>query len=161
MLGGGNIIKTVSDAVDDHTYNKEERAADELKAQENAAELEIKREQADKEYLTIVLNNELENNKLAVANSESAREREVKITESEHASWLQKNVAPIIALVVILFTFTLWTLVLFRHYEPKSSESLILGALSTLVGTILNYYFGSSMSSLKKDEAFNKISKRV
>lgn len=156
LLGGDNLIKTVSETVDQFTYSKEEKAEDALKAQQSAADLEIKRDQADAEELGKVLANHLEVNKLEVENTKSARDREIKVTESDNASWLQKNIVPILGIGVVLFTFVFWFFVLFRNYTPKSSESLILGALSTMTSTVLSYYFGSSLSSAKKEERLNK-----
>ncbi len=62
----------------------------------------------------------------------------------------------IIGLSIVFFTFVLWGLILFKDYTPKVNEAIVLGALSSLASTVINYYFGSSLSSAKKEDALNR-----
>lgn len=154
LLGGGaaeKIIDTVKDTVDEFTYSKEEKAADSQKAAERAEEIEFRRRALDNEELEKQLAFYTSEHTLDVENTKSAREREVQITQSDNSSWLQKNIMPILALLIIGYTFVLWTMILFKNYEPKTNEAMIIGSLSTISVTVISYYFGSSLSSSKKD----------
>lgn len=94
-----------------------------------------------------------------LADVQDARAREVAINNSENATWLVKNIVPMIAIAVILFTVTLDILVLIR--EIKTTENitfLIIGNANSLSTLVLGYYFGSSRSSTQKDETIRKLS---
>ena len=158
LFGGDNPLKTVSDIVDTYVYTKEEKAADSIKATNQAQELELRREQLDQERIKYEIESFLKEKQLDIDNTKDARNREIEITNSVNASWLQKNIAPVIGLLVILYTFVLWTLILFRQYDPKPSESMIIGGLTTLSATVISYYFGSSASSKSKDETIKSLS---
>jgi uncharacterized membrane protein YcjF (UPF0283 family) len=159
ILTGGKateIISTVGDAIDKNIYSKEEKAQDALKAEELANETEERRIALDQEELNKRIDSYIKLTELDVENTKDARAREVSITQSEHSSWLQKNIMPLLAIIIIGYTFILWTLILFRNYEPKTNESMIIGSLSTISVTVISYYFGSSLSSAKKDEFLKK-----
>jgi hypothetical protein len=91
--------------------------------------------------------------------NESARKREIEIATNDKAPLLNKIITPILALIIVCSTLIIWALILFRHYEPKSSESMIIGALTTLSAGVISYYFGSSLSSHNKDKKINDMIK--
>jgi len=84
---------------------------------------------------------------------------EIAIATNDKAPLLNKVVTPILALFVVGSTFLIWALILFRNYEPKASESMIIGSLTTLAAAVLSYYFGSSLSSHNKDKKINDMMK--
>jgi hypothetical protein len=71
-----------------------------------------------------------------------ARDMNTRINESAEASWLSKNVAAIIALIVVVGGG------LGIIYSPDADVRLGLTSIVTLV---LGYYFGTSSSSRGKD----------
>lgn len=91
--------------------------------------------------------------------NESARNREIEIATSEKAPLLNKIITPILALIIVCATLLIWGMILFRNYEPKSSESMIIGSLTTLAAGVISYYFGSSLSSHNKDKKISVLSK--
>lgn len=86
------------------------------------------------------------------ADKQSAREREMKIANSEFAPMLNKIVTPILALGTVILAFGLFLVIIFVEVDPQSKDILIyvLGTLSSAVTMVLGYYFGSSLSSKDK-----------
>jgi hypothetical protein len=91
-----------------------------------------------------------------------ARKRESDIATSEAAPLLNKIVSPILALVIVGLTFALFYMIMFKGITTVEKDILIyvLGALTSYVGMVLSYYFGSSNSSKHKDEAIKELMKR-
>lgn len=104
---------------------------------------------------------ELESEKLAYADTSSARDREVKIATSEAAPTLNKVVTPVLALGVILLTFALFGIVLFGGGNIDNGRKdlviYILGVLSTISTQVTAYYFGSSKGSATKDDTIKAL----
>ena len=100
---------------------------------------------------------ELELNDLA-----DARKRESDIAASENAPLLNKIVSPILALVIVGLTFILFYMVMFKKITAVEKDILVyvLGALTSYVGMVLSYYFGSSNGSRIKDSAIKELIKR-
>jgi hypothetical protein len=44
----------------------------------------------------------------------------------------------------------MWGMVLFRNYNPKTNEAMIIGSLTTIAMTVISYYFGGIVTSFKK-----------
>jgi len=87
-----------------------------------------------------------------------AREHEVKITEEAKSSWLQKNVAPILAIISVSATLILFYFLVFTKLDPSVEKIVlyILGVLSTILSQVYSYYFGSSAGSKAKQEQLFK-----
>lgn len=135
------VVDSVGNAFDKNFTNKEEK---------DAAKIELQKE--INRHLEVV---ESEGNKiveLQFKDVADARNREIQIVTSDKAPLLNKVIQPIIALIVIGATLIIWAMILFRHYEPKTSESMIIGSLTTLTGMVLSYYFGSSTGSATKQK---------
>ncbi len=94
---------------------------------------------------------------------ENARDSYTHIQESDKASWLAKNIMPLLTIVVTLGFFSL--LIYMLKYEvPKSNErimDILLGSLGTAWITMISFYFGSSKGSEDKSkiihESLNKL----
>lgn len=142
------IIKTVADTIDKFTLSKEEKAQI-----SQAVTAELNRHEEKIEELALQkLQAELDN----VAN---ARDNNAKIQESEHASWLAKNIAYLIdgAFVVAFF---IGLLVILNKVVPESNKELFytgFGALTSYVGTILTFHRGTSIGSHTKQKVLDKI----
>lgn len=86
---------------------------------------------------------ELEAFKAEVDDRSSARDREAKVNESEHASWLTKNLTSILALIVVLGGGLIISF---------SNDNDVKYGVFTLMGMTLSYYFGTSMGSTKAQQ---------
>ena len=93
---------------------------------------------------------------------QSAREREMKIANSEFAPMLNKIVTPILALGTVILAFGLFLVIIFVEVDPASKDILIyvLGTLSSAVTMVLGYYFGSSLSSKDKTKELTEVMNR-
>lgn len=149
--GTGNLVKAVGDVVDEFVTTGEERM-----------ELENEMARTNMEY-------QLEQKRLGIKEQEiylqdtaSARESQAAIQTSENASWLAKNVAPILALGTTLLAFFLFFWVIRGDLAGINEQIVIyiLGALSAITTQIFSYYFGSSEGSAKKNRMLEDISKR-
>ena len=139
----------------------EDKLGVELKPDMSAEEI-IRLKAAEMEHEEELLRLRIEENKLDLAeldlrlkDVDSARDRETAIATSDKAPLINKIVTPILALSILLLTFTLFGIVLFDNNPVESSRKdiliYILGVLSAISTQIVSYYFGSSQGS--KDKA--------
>jgi hypothetical protein len=93
----------------------------------------------------------------------SAREREVQIVTSEKAPLINKVITPILAITVLLLTFSLFGIVMFDPEPVDSTRKdllvYVLGVLSAISTQIVGYYFGSSIGSKDKQETLDRVMK--
>lgn len=62
---------------------------------------------------------------------------------------LNKNIKPILALIVVLLGFSYFYMCSIRNIKP---DPQILIAVVSSIGVAIGYYFGSSQGSTKKDD---------
>ena len=97
------------------------------------------------------------------ADRDSARKRETAIATSEHASWLNKCVTPILALGTVSMSFGLFLVVIFVDVDINSGAKdiliYVLGALNSAMTMVLAYYFGSSVGSKQKSNEIQEMLK--
>ena len=81
------------------------------------------------------------------------------ISTSEHSPWLNKIITSVLALGITGLTFSLFAVILFLEVTPANKDILIflLGNLTTLVGLVCSYYFGSSVGSKDKTKELQNI----
>lgn len=145
--GAGEIVDKVANAVDRFVQTKEEKDAvnleirkvvsEELKAmeQEHTKQLEIFQKEMD-----------------------SARNREIQVATSEKAPLINKIVTPLIAMGVILLTFILFYVLMFKEVgNEKDIIIYVLGVLSAICTQVISYYFGSSQGSAQKQKQLDKL----
>ncbi len=93
------------------------------------------------------------------ANTDSARNMNVKVQESANASWLAKNTAYALDIGIVAATiFLAWFA--FIKGVPEQNKELVymaLGSLITMSGTVLNFHRGSSQGSKDKGEENRKL----
>lgn len=142
----GDTISKVMDSADKLFTSKEEKLKlqNELQAEVNRA-VEKERESVLKEL------------ELTLADTQNARQREIDIAKDEHTPLINKIITPILGLLIVCSTFAIWAMILFRHYEPKTSESMIIGSLTTICASVISYYFGSSTGSHAKQKQLDKM----
>ena len=88
------------------------------------------------------------------ANTDSARKMNAEVQNSANASWLAKNIAYCIDVVIVLSTIGL-TYMLMSQQVPADNKELALmafGSLVTLCGTVVNFHRGSSQGSKDKSK---------
>jgi hypothetical protein len=94
----------------------------------------------------------------------SARQREATIAIAEAAPMLNKIVTPILAMGVVVLTLILFGAVLFQSgaidATRKDLAIYVLGALSSICGMVISYYFGSSSGSVQKTDYMEKLLKK-
>jgi len=139
----GSLIKDIGDTVDRFVDTKGEKAERDIKIQELV----------DKHSEFIVSQaNEIE--KAYIADTENARNSNVKIQESINASWLAKNVGYLLDLIFTI-SFLIMLVVIIYKQVPTDNKELFytgFGALASYVGTILGFHRGSSKSSEDKSK---------
>lgn len=102
---------------------------------------------------------ELEEIRIDNANTDSARDQNTRIQESEHATKLAKNAAYYLDFIIVGSTIILATILAFKAIPAENKEyaMMALGSLITLCGTIINFHRGTSHSSRQKDETLHKL----
>ena len=99
--------------------------------------------------------------KTEVEDRASARNRESQISTSADAPLLNKIVLPILAIGVMVLSFLLFYVVAFDSdiVNPRNKDVIIyiLGVLSAIDTQIIQYYFGSSSSSVQKSDFMEKL----
>ena len=132
---GGGVIDAAGNAFDKLFTSDEER------------------QELDNEMQITQLNHDLEIRKLGIkekdlslADINSARVNQSRVQESENASWLAKNIQPLLALFVTTLTFVLFFMLANGQVNEAQKDIVIylLGVLSGALTMVLSYFFGSS-----------------
>lgn len=147
--GAGSVIDSVSNVVDKFVQTKEEKDAANLELQKVLnSHLEVMEQEATKQL------------EVYQKEMDSARNREIQIATAEKAPLLNKIVTPVLALIVILLTFILFYVLMFKQVgNEKDIIIYVLGVLSAVCTQIVSYYFGSSQSSAQKQTQIDKLMK--
>lgn len=144
-----NLVEKAGEALDKVFTNKEELAQ---------AKLEL--EKAINEHGEKIAENTLRHFEAEIKDMSNARDREIQIATSDKSPLINKIITPILALFIVASTIIIWALILFRNYEPKTNEAMIIGSLTTLCAGVISYYFGSSSGSKQKGDQLDKILSR-
>ena len=150
--GAGNLVEAVGDAIDKNFTSDEERK-----------ELEAEMAKASLTYEVEMANLGLEEKKAYLADTSSAREHQSRVQESEHASWLAKNVHPMLAVCIIGLTFFMYFWIIQGDMTKIADKGVkdiviyILGALTTIATQVASFYFGSSQGSKDKQKSLDSI----
>lgn len=152
--GGANtLVDSVGKVLDNVITTKEEKLQleNELRKSEMQYQLELKK-----------LSNE--ERQMILSDISSARQREVQVQTSEHATKLSKNVSPILAFGTTFLTMLFFYILVFKpnSISPQSKEVVlyILGVLSAILTQVYSYYFGSSMGSADKSRTLAEMQKK-
>ena len=104
---------------------------------------------AEHDFRRAVLDARAEGARIAAGDRDSARRREMTVRDRTPA---------LLGTAVIAGFFAALGLMLWREL-PQGAEpafAIMLGALSTMTGAVVNYYFGSSVGSKAKDKWFER-----
>lgn len=143
--GASTLVDSVGKVLDNVVTTKEEKMTleNELRKSEMQFQLDMKK-----------LTNEEQ--QMILGDISSARQREMQVQTSEHATKLAKNISPYLALGTTTVTLTLFFILVFTpgviKQESKEVLLYILGVLSAVLTQIYSYYFGSSAGSAEKSK---------
>ncbi len=147
--GAGEIVDKVAGAVDRFVQTKEEKDAVNLEIRKVVSE-ELKAMEQEHTKQLEVYQREMD----------SARNREIQIATSDKAPLLNKIITPILALAVIILTFVLFYVLMFREVgNEKDIIIYVLGVLSAVCTQVISYFFGSSQGSAQKQNQLDKLIK--
>jgi hypothetical protein len=139
---GNAVLAKGKDVIEEKLGIDLEKATQTPEGLQKLKQLEIDHEE-------FLLSNALENRKidlqdkaLDIGNTTNARDMNTRVQESQYASFMSKNIAPILALVVVVGGGAmLWT----------SQNADVRTAAVGLITLVLGFYFGSTNSSQRKD----------
>ena len=145
--GAGEIVDKVAGAVDRFVQTKEEKDAVNLEVRKVVSE-ELKAMEQEHTKQLEVYQKEMD----------SARNREIQIATADKAPLINKIVTPLLALGVILLTFILFYVLMFKQVgNEKDIIIYVLGVLYAISTQIISYYFGSSQGSAQKQKQIDKL----
>lgn len=148
--GASTLVESVGKVLDDVITTKEEKGHldNEIRKAQMQFEVDMRKMSIDEK-------------RMVIEDTGNARNREIQVAQSEHATKLSKNVSPYLALGTTGITLVLFFVLIFRSGTvPESSKDIILyilGVLSAVLTQIYSYYFGSSASSAAKDVTISGI----
>lgn len=161
LVGGGtaSLVTAVGDAIDKNVTSDEEKK-----------QLDNELAKSDMQYQVQMATLGLQEKEAYLADSASARDNQSRVQESEHASWIAKNVQPMLAVGIIGLTFFMYWYIVFsgdpkdsvlaQRPEMKDIIIYILGALTTIVTQVVSYFFGSSTGSADKSKTISNLMKK-
>lgn len=130
-------------------------------AEKDAAKLEIEKEINRAKEAIESKASEVE--QAYLADVQSARTEHSAVQSSDKASWLAKNIAPVLALTIsaaffgLLYYMTQYTI----PVENKDIVYITVGSLGTAWASIVAFYFGSSIGAQRSGDAMrNMLSKK-
>jgi hypothetical protein len=144
--GASSLVEAVGTAIDKNTTSAAERKSLDNEMTKARMQFEIDSKTLDlKQY------------EAAIDDTKDARKNQTLVQDSVNASWMSKNILPILALALIGLTFYLFWYVIFSPNPAidgprKDIIVYILGALTTIVTQVVSYFFGSSKGSADKND---------
>lgn len=77
-------------------------------------------------------------------------------------NWLSENIASLIALSFLVFSFIVFLLILLHQVKTSESTTItILATISNILMLIFGYYFGSTKSSKDKDKQIENLTSKA
>ncbi len=151
--GASTLVDSVGKVLDNVVTSREEKMQLENEIRKSELQFQVDMKKLSNEEQQMIL-----------GDISSARQREVQVQTSEHATKLSKNISPILALGTVVITLALFYVLVF---SPKTVEGdskdivmYILGVLSAILTQIYSYYFGSSAGSAAKSRTLANISEK-
>ena len=117
-------------------------------------ELTVQLQQAEMAHEEVLVNAALEEKRIDVDNTKSARDMNARIQESEKAAHIAKVAAYYLDFLIVGSTLAMAALIIFKRLPEGNNELayMVFGSLMALCGTVLNFHRGTSASSKGKDE---------
>jgi hypothetical protein len=152
--GATSLVTAVGDAIDKNVTSDEERK-----------ELDNELARSNLQYQAQMATIGLQETQAYLGDTASARDNQSRVQEAEHASWLAKNVQPVLAFCIISLTFFMYWYIVFSDTSAsklmapgspmKDIVIYILGALTTVATQVVSYFFGSSTGSADKSKTLH------
>lgn len=144
--GASTLVEAIGDAIDKNITSDEEKKA--LENELAKAQIQYELDKAALGLKTV---------EAYLGDIDSARDNQSRVQESEHSSWLAKNIHPLLSIAIIGLTFWLYWLIIFTDGNlldgnKKDIVIYILGALTTVSTQVASYFFGSSQGSADKNK---------
>ena len=146
--GAGSLVEAVGDSLDKSFGNDEE-----------LRELDDELAKASMQYEVEMTSRGLEEKQADPDDIDSARGYQSQVRESEHTSWLERNVHSMLAVGIIGLTFALYFCIIKGDMSKIADKGVkdiviyILGALTTISTQVAAFYFGSSQGSKDKQKS--------
>ena len=155
--GASSLVDAVGNAIDKNVTSDEERKA-----------LENEIAKADLQYNVQMATVGLQEKQAYLSDTANARDNESRAQESDNASWMAKNIHPILAIGILCLTFFMYWYIVFSdasitvlaNNTMKDVVIYILGALTTVATQVVSYYFGSSSGSADKSKTLNTLARK-
>lgn len=158
VIGSGikDVVTSIGDTAKKFIHTKDDEEAFTLEITKLAQEKELKLVEAAQSEIDSYLKD-----------TQSARDTNVSIQESDKASWMSKNIAYIIdsAITLVWCTFTIYLGL--RAINLIASGSVDLTAVLSLYATVtavfmtvLNFHRGTSKGSEKSGDAIRRIAEK-
>lgn len=145
---GSEIIESVGEVADKFITTKHEKDQFNAEVQEKLnAHIATMEAEATKQL------------EATMKDMDSARNRELQIAISDKAPLINKIVTPILAIGLIVLTFTMFYMVLFKDMKGTEKDIVIyiLGVLSAVTTQVCQYYFGSSIGSKNSGDTIRRL----
>jgi len=143
--GASTLVESVGKVLDNVITTKDEKM-----------QLENEIRKSEIQYNLEMRKLDVEERRMMIEDTGNARNREVQIAQSEHATKLAKNITPYLALGTTILTIVLFYFMIFSKQQlPPDKKDIILyvlGVLSAVLTQIYSYYFGSSAGSAAKQK---------
>lgn len=157
--GASSLVTAVGDAIDKNVTTDAERK-----------ELDNEIGKATMQYELQMAALGLQETQAYLGDTASARDNQSRVQEAEHASWLAKNIHPLLAFAIMGLTFFMYWYIVFSDTSTskimmpnspmKDIVIYILGALTTIATQVVSYFFGSSSGSADKSRMLNALAKK-
>lgn len=147
---GGPLAGVATKLIGGALLGKNDASADELAAAIQSPDAMVKLKQLEVEWQEKLKQADIDLFAFEVQDRASARDREVKMATIGSHEWIMKA----IAIIIVLGFLGMLTAMFLFVIPPSMNEAamLLIGALASQFGSIVNYYFGSSAGSRRKDE---------
>lgn len=139
-VGATTLVSAVGDAIDKNFTSDEERL-----------EQENELAKATYAHTSSMRALDIEEQKVTIGDRKDARAAQTVIQTSEYSGWLSKNIHPILALITVIATFSLYGFLIYAAISGnaivQTSKEIILyilGGLTAMCTQIYSYFFGSS-----------------
>lgn len=146
--GASSLVESIGEAIDKNFTTDDERLEREVELKKAKMNYSLENKKLD-----------IEETKAYMQDMNSARENQSRVQESANASWLSKNIQPMLAIGIMFLTFCLYLYVLANEVPQDKKDIIIyiLGALTSISVQVASFFFGSSQGSKDKTEHIKKI----
>lgn len=152
--GVGEVLKPVSDILDNVITNKEEKIKAQAELEKVLNDYMIQKEQMANAAVEMYLKD-----------TQDARQMNARVQESEKASWMSKNIAFLIDILLTIVWSAITVFLVARAMNLIAAKAIDLTAVLSIYTTVtavfmtvVNFHRGTSRSSEKKNDVIKSLS---